>query len=80
MIVLLATWAELEGGPGEIIGGLDVHRRQITYDWIDTDTGQTRQGQLAPASRGAPAELAGAVRRPAGRVRAGGLYRLAVCG
>ena len=34
-----------------IIGGLDVHRRQITYDWIDTDTGQTRQGQLAPASR-----------------------------
>ena len=34
-----------------IIGGLDVHRAQITYDWIDTDTGQTRQGQLAPASR-----------------------------
>jgi hypothetical protein len=34
-----------------IIGGLDLHRAQITYDWIDTDTGQTRQGQLAPASR-----------------------------
>jgi hypothetical protein len=34
-----------------IIGGLDVHRRHITFDWIDTDTGQTRQGQLAPASR-----------------------------
>jgi hypothetical protein len=34
-----------------IIGRLDVHRAQITYDWIDTDTGQTRQGQLAPASR-----------------------------
>jgi hypothetical protein len=34
-----------------IIGGLDVHRAQFTYDWIDTDTGQTRQGQLAPASR-----------------------------
>jgi len=34
-----------------IIGGLDVHRAQITYDWIDTDTGQTRQGRLAPASR-----------------------------
>ena len=34
-----------------IIGGLDVHRRQITYDWIDTETGQQRQGRLAPASR-----------------------------
>jgi hypothetical protein len=34
-----------------IRGGLDVHRRQITYDWIDTDTGQMRRGQLAPASR-----------------------------
>jgi hypothetical protein len=33
------------------ISGLDVHRAQITYDWIDTDTGQTRQGQLALASR-----------------------------
>ncbi len=28
-----------------IIGGLDVHRSQITYDWIDT--GQGRRGQLA---------------------------------
>jgi transposase len=43
--------AELEGGPDAIIGGLDVHRSQITYDWIDTDTGQRRRGQLAPATR-----------------------------
>ena len=34
-----------------IVGGLDIHRRQITYDWIDTDTGETRRGQLSPASR-----------------------------
>jgi transposase len=34
-----------------IIGGLDVHRRQITYDWIDIETGQQRQGRLAPAGR-----------------------------
>ncbi|HXQ56919.1 MAG TPA: transposase, partial [Actinomycetes bacterium] len=34
-----------------IIGGLDVHRSQITYDWIDTDTGQHQRGQLAPAHR-----------------------------
>jgi transposase len=34
-----------------IIGGLDVHRSQITYDWIDTDTGQRHRGRLAPANR-----------------------------
>jgi transposase len=34
-----------------IVGGLDIHRRQITYDWIDTNTGETRRGQLSPASR-----------------------------
>jgi transposase len=34
-----------------IIGGLDVHRSQITYDWIDSDTGQRQRGQLAPAHR-----------------------------
>jgi transposase len=34
-----------------IVGGLDIHRRQITYDWIDSDTGQTRRGQLSPATR-----------------------------
>jgi len=34
-----------------IVGGLDIHRRQITYDWIDTTTGETRRGQLSPATR-----------------------------
>jgi transposase len=34
-----------------IIGGLDVHRSQITYDWIDSDSGQRQRGQLAPAHR-----------------------------
>jgi transposase len=34
-----------------IVGGLDIHRRQITYDVLDTDTGETRRGQLSPASR-----------------------------
>ena len=34
-----------------IIGGLDVHRSQITYDWIDTDSGQRQRGRLAPAHR-----------------------------
>jgi transposase len=34
-----------------IVGGLDIHRRQVTYDWIDTNTGETRRGQLSPATR-----------------------------
>ena len=34
-----------------IIGGLDVHRSQITYDWIDGESGQRHRGQLAPAHR-----------------------------
>jgi transposase len=34
-----------------ILGGLDIHRRQITYDWIDIDTGETGRGQLSPATR-----------------------------
>ncbi len=34
-----------------IVGGLDIHRRQITYDLLDTDTGETCRGQLSPATR-----------------------------
>jgi transposase len=34
-----------------IVGGLDIHRRQITYDWIDTDSGESCRGQLSPATR-----------------------------
>jgi transposase len=34
-----------------IIGGLDVHRSQITYDWVDRDSGQHQRGRLAPAHR-----------------------------
>jgi transposase len=34
-----------------ILGGLDVHRAQITYDYIDTATGRVRHGRIAPALR-----------------------------
>ncbi|HEX2184854.1 MAG TPA: transposase [Chloroflexota bacterium] len=34
-----------------IVGGLDIHRRQITYDILDTDTGESCRGQLSPATR-----------------------------
>lgn len=34
-----------------IIGGLDIHRKQITFDLLDTGTGEVRRGQVRPADR-----------------------------
>src|SRR5689334_7496394 len=34
-----------------IVGGLDIHRRQITFDCLDTVTGEVKRGQIAPADR-----------------------------
>src|SRR5205823_1306040 len=34
-----------------IVGGFDVHRRQITFDYVDTDTGRVLRGRIAPACR-----------------------------
>src|SRR5437867_10192705 len=43
--------AELEEVPMPIVGGLDIHRKQITFDYLDTVTGQVHRGQVAPAGR-----------------------------
>jgi transposase len=34
-----------------IVGGLDVHRKQITFDYLDTITGEVSRGRVAPADR-----------------------------
>jgi len=34
-----------------IVGGFDVHRKQITFDYVDTGTGRVRWGQIRPATR-----------------------------
>jgi transposase len=34
-----------------IVGGLDIHRKQITFDHPGTVTGQVRRGQVSPADR-----------------------------
>ena len=34
-----------------IVMGLDVHREQITFDALDTDTGEVRRGRIRPADR-----------------------------
>lgn len=35
----------------EIIGGLDLHRKQITYDYVNTTTGELNRGKIAPVTR-----------------------------
>ena len=47
-----------------IVGGLDIHRKQITFDYLDTATGQVRRGQVSPADR---EHLRGWLARFAGR-------------
>src|ERR1700751_2600029 len=42
---------ELEEVPMTMVGGFDVHRKQITFDYVDTDTGLVRWGQIVPATR-----------------------------
>ena len=34
-----------------IVCGLDLHRSQVTFDWVDVDTGEGKRGKLAPANR-----------------------------
>jgi transposase len=34
-----------------IVGGFDVHRRQLTFDYIDIATGEVRRGRVVPADR-----------------------------
>ena len=34
-----------------IVGGLDIHRKQITVDYLGTVTGQVQRGQVSPADR-----------------------------
>ena len=34
-----------------IVGAFDVHRRQVTFDVLDTETGQVRRGLVRPACR-----------------------------
>src|SRR3984893_6550715 len=44
------SFHELEEVPMTIVGGLDVHRKQITFDYVDDD-GLMHWGQIRPATR-----------------------------
>jgi hypothetical protein len=43
---LLASPPELEEVPMPIVGGLDIHRKQITFDYLDAETGEVKRGQV----------------------------------
>ena len=34
-----------------IVGAFDVHRRQLTFDYLDTVTGEVKRGRITPADR-----------------------------
>ena len=34
-----------------IVGGLDIHRKQLTFDYLDTGSGEVKRGQITPADR-----------------------------
>jgi transposase len=34
-----------------IVGAFDVHRRQLTFDYVDTVTGEVKRGRVVPADR-----------------------------
>src|SRR6266568_4125423 len=34
-----------------IVGGVDIHRKQLTFDYVDRATGELARGQIAPADR-----------------------------
>src|SRR5712691_9409677 len=35
-----------------IVGGLDIHRKQLTFDYLDQTSGEVKSGRIAPADRG----------------------------
>jgi transposase len=42
---------ELEEVPMQIVGALDVHRRQITYKTLELVSGESSRGWISPAAR-----------------------------
>ena len=34
-----------------IVGGLDIHRKQLTFDWVDEQNDKWERGRITPADR-----------------------------
>ena len=41
----------------EIIGAFDVHRKQIAFKWLDTETGEVQRGRIIPGVQTAVREF-----------------------
>jgi hypothetical protein len=49
------NWMELEEAPRvDIVGAFDVHRKQITFDYVQTDSGEVHRGKIRPADDNPP--------------------------
>ena len=60
-----------------IVAGFDVHRAQITFDALDTDSGEVSRGRI-DATPAAVARWGSALRGREMRCRGGGVHGLAV--
>jgi hypothetical protein len=47
---------ELAEVPVQIVGALDVHRRQITFRRLERASGESRRGRISPVARAAVRE------------------------
>src|SRR3954470_10561363 len=45
----------------DIVGGFDVHRKQITFDYIEMESGEVHRGKIRPATRESLREWLGGV-------------------
>ena len=62
-----------------VVGGIDIHRAQLTFDYVDLDSGEVVRGRIAPADREHLRRwLQRFTGRTGGGVRAGGLHRVAL--
>ena len=43
--------SELEEALMSIVGGVDIHRKQLTFDYVEPATGRWERGRVAPADR-----------------------------
>ena len=68
----------LSVAPGAIVAGFDVHRRQITFDALDTVTGEVWRGQLE-STPGAVEQWVGSFPGPGDPCRGRGVHGLVVC-
>ena len=60
-----------------IVAGFDVHRAQITFDALDTETGEVNRGRIE-ATPAAVGRLGEALRRSRRACRGGGVHGLVV--